>query len=111
MCFWTVDFTEEEREAQMRLFERHFYVPSFDAPSAVVAAELEGNNGTAKVLRDEFGVSKQELRIDTQILAVAIVQNAEKVISNDPHMTKLARGRIDDVAVPSISEQLELGLE
>jgi hypothetical protein len=46
------------------------------------------------------------VRIDILILAVAIVNGAEKIVTCDPHFRRLAQGRIEVIDVP---EEVEPG--
>jgi predicted nucleic acid-binding protein len=53
-------------------------------------------------------VDKIKLRTDAQIIATAIVNQAEKIISHDPDFTKIAQGRISVEEVPNIQTQMDI---
>ena len=48
---------------------------------------------------------RSHIRIDAQIAAIAIAQNAEEIISHDPHMRTVAQNRIPVIELPDIPEQ------
>lgn len=97
----------DEISANIEMLEKLFYLPAFDIPASAVAAQLNGNSKLVKELA-QGGVDKQRLRIDAQIVAIAIVQNADMIISDDPHLKAMAQGRIRIEPVPDITEQTDL---
>ena len=101
---YLVPFNKEEKPVQIELIERLFIVPSFDLAAAAIAAELTGNKALLKDLQDQ-GANRQKLRIDAQIVAIAIAQNAEKIISHDPHLKSIAQEKITVDEIPIIEEQ------
>lgn len=105
---YLLGFGPQDAKVQHSLIEQYFYVPSFDLPAARLAAELLRNRQVTDAIRAEHGIGREQLRNDAQILAVAITNSAEKVISTDPQMARLAQGRIPVVGVPKIEDQLEL---
>lgn len=94
----------DQLRAIRTIIERSFFIAAFDSPAAFLAAELERGHGAAK-LREEGGVPRNHIRIDAQIAAIAIVQNAEAIVSHDPHMRTVAQNRIPVIELPDISEQ------
>lgn len=105
---YLIPFNPQEQQEQVRVFERGFFIPSFDLPAALVAAELEHDSGLIKAIRRGSDVDRNRLRVDAQILAIAIVNMAEKVITADPHLKSLAQDKIAVTEVPDIHEQPEL---
>lgn len=103
---------DEQRDQQQRLLERHFVIPSFDHRAAVLAAEL-GLRGDDRKQIIASGVDRQALKVDAQIVAIGITQGAERIISPDPHLERIARGRIQVQGVPKVSpiDQLALAEE
>jgi predicted nucleic acid-binding protein len=94
---------------ELAIFERGFYLPGFDIPSAFLAAELQRDSDKMKSIRKEFGVDRQQLRTDAMIIAIAVIHKAAKIITNDlRHFTRLAGDRIAVVEVPEILEQSKL---
>ena len=86
------------------IVERSFFIAAFDSPAAFLAAELERGRGAAKLL-EEGKAPRGHIRIDAQIAAIAIVQNAEAIVSHDPHMRTVAQNRIPVIELPDIPEQ------
>lgn len=105
---YLVPFSAEQARAQAEVIEQSFYVPSFDLPASALAAEILRNRELVDAIRAEHRLHKEALKTDAQILAVAITNSAEKLISSDAHMPKLAAGRIPVTDVPGIDDQLEL---
>jgi len=105
---YLIGFDDKDRDAQQELLQRLFFVPALDMHAATVQAKIEGNKELLRELRDRFGLDRQQIRIDAQILAVAIVNNADRVISHDPHMLILAQGRVAVGELPDIHEQMNL---
>lgn len=105
---YLLGFEVVERTKQIQLINKVFRVPSFDMQAAVIAAELEGNKRVIGEIRESTGLGKNELRIDAQVVAIAIANQAEKIITNDGHFKDLAQGRIEVVEVPSIQMQMDI---
>ncbi len=108
---YLVYFDREERKDQRQIIERNFIVPSFDIAAVEVAAALLGNTKVIQEMRRKGQYDKIRVSIDAQIIAVAIVNQAEKIISHDPRLTKLANERIVVQEVPVIQEQLKMGFD
>jgi len=92
------------------IIEKSFFIAAFDSPAAFLAAELERSRGVVELL-EEGQVPRSHIRIDTQIAAIAITQNADMIISHDPHMRTVAQDRIQVVEIPDIPEQENLQFE
>lgn len=106
---YLIPFGPQEQEKQVRAFEEGFFVPSFDIRAALVAAQLEHNAKLITAIRRDSNIDRNMLRVDAQIVAIAIVNMAEKIITADPqHLKKLAQGKIAVTEVPDIHEQPEL---
>ena len=97
-------------EEQARLIERSFFVPALDFRAAVLAAQLQPRRDAAPSERAE-AIDRQSVRVDAQVVAIAIANHAEKIISGDPHLSKLAQGWIPVEDVPSIPEQMKLNYD
>ena len=105
---YLIGFDDKNRDAQQELLQRLFFVPALDMHAATVQAQIEGNRDLLRELRDRFHLGRQEIRVDAQILAVAIVNNADVVISYDPHMPILAQRRVAVQELPDVHEQMDL---
>ncbi len=89
------------------IIESSFFIPAFDSPAAFLAAELERSRKVDE-LRKKGQVPRNHIRIDTQIAAIAITQNADMIISHDPYMRTIAQDRIQVIEIPDIPEQENL---
>ncbi len=86
-----------------------FYVPSFDFPSAVKAADLDRDRNEMKDICSSFGLKRQEIKIDTQIIAIAIMHGEDEIITdNVDHFERIAKDRIKISQLPDIPTQEEL---
>ena len=89
------------------IIESSFFIPAFDSPAAFLAAELERSREVDE-LRKKGQVPRNHIRIDTQIAAIAITQNADMIISHDPYMRTIVQNRIQVIEIPDIPEQENL---
>ena len=89
------------------IIESSFFIPAFDSPAAFLAAELERSRGVVELL-EQGQVPRSHIRIDTQIAAIAITQNADMIISHDRYMRTIAQNRIQVIEIPDIPEQENL---
>lgn len=101
-------FPAEEQDEQRKALEASFMIPAFDLRAAAEAARIEANKELITSVRQQGTVRRQALKIDAQILAVALVNNATAIVTSDPHFRKLAAGRILVHEVPDIAEQPDL---
>lgn len=103
---YLLNFPPEAQKEQLVILQRQFIVGSLDLRAACLAAELQARYGAAqlKATRSELGLGKQEVKIDFMILAIAIVNKAEVVISEDLQMPKFAQGQIMVTGVPEVPQ-------
>ena len=96
-------FPVEEHEAQLRVIQKRFIVPALDVGAARIAGELLANRPHIKNLRaTDYKGERQRVSVDALVLAVAIANNAVKIISNDKRLPKLAAGRIQVEEIPEV---------
>jgi predicted nucleic acid-binding protein len=99
-------FERGEQVAQLKKFERYFFTPSFDLPSAAMAAEL-----SRLFERKDLDTSgdRRSIKVDTQIVATAIVHGADVIVTNDTREYEIiAAGRIKVSNVPDVAEQTRM---
>ena len=99
--------SEKEMLKQQAILQSRFFVPSFDLPASVEAANLLNNREVIQKLRDG-GARREHLKIDAQIASIAIVHGAEKIISHDKYLKSIVQNKISVEEVPLVSEQLNL---
>ncbi|MFL6199295.1 MAG: type II toxin-antitoxin system VapC family toxin [Thermoanaerobaculia bacterium] len=96
-------FDDNERQEQLAALERFFFVPSFDLPAAMVAAELSHRS---EAWGFDERVDRQKVKTDVQIIAIAIAHRAELIVTdNVKEFRAIASGRIAVKEVPSVAEQ------
>jgi predicted nucleic acid-binding protein len=97
---------EKQRDEVVNFLMARFVIGNLDAKAAVLAAKLEQAIATKQVRKP--GESRQEVRVDAQIVAISISNKAERIVTHDPHFKALANGEIEVSEVPLIQETGEL---
>lgn len=101
-------FDDEHRAHQLAALDRYFFIPAYDPPAAALAAEL-ARRPEVKALFKAAGSGGPDLAVDLQIVATAIVQGAETLLTPDLETFRiLAGGRIKVSEVPRIPTQTRL---
>jgi predicted nucleic acid-binding protein len=94
---------------EAELLRRGFEHPSLDEASAMLAVTLQ-RGGKLDEIHEEYGLPKQSIKIDAFIIAIAILNGAEKIITHDVDgFTKLAGGRIAIEDIPDLPKQGLMG--
>ncbi len=88
----------------LSLFHAHFIVPPYDALCASQFARIWQHKNGLK----SGELSRREIKVDSMIVAVAIVQQAEAIYSNDDGLRKVAQGLIDVRPMPALPRQLSI---
>lgn len=102
-------FDDQSRLAQLIALQRYFFTPSFDLPSASLAAELSRKEAVEKLIAT---ADRRCIKVDTQIVATAIVHNADFIVTNDTKAFRaIAAGRIQISDVPEAPEQSDLDFD
>lgn len=98
-------FDSPGRAGQLANLQKLFFIPSFDLPSAALAAELTDKAGMKNV-RQNSSESRQALKVDVQIAAIAIVHGATHLVThNIKDYEAIVGSRIRVIEVPNIPEQ------
>ena len=105
---YLLNFDPVEQKEQRKVIEKNFFVPSYDIPAAAIAAELLGNKQLIREMRNNKEYDKMKASTDAQIIAIAIVNGAEKIISHDSGLKKLSQGKISVEEVPIIQSQIKM---
>lgn len=96
---------------EARILRRGFRITDLDARCAELAAKLQ-RGGIVDAIHDEYGIPKQNIRIDAFIIAIAIENGALKIITNNTEeFKKLSRGKIPIEGVPILHEQQTMEFE
>lgn len=103
-----VPVTPHERASILNSIER-FMVASFDKSAAIKCAEMMHSiTPQENEFREEKGITKSQLKFDYMIAAVAIVNGAECIYSQDEGLRKFCEGHITVRNIPNIPEQKNL---
>ncbi len=82
-----------------------FEHPDLDIRCAELAAKLQ-RGGMVDEIHRETGISKPSMRIDSFIIAIAVINEADKIVTHNlDEFKKLARGQIEIIDVPVVTEQ------
>lgn len=101
----------EIRSRYLKILSDSFIIAPFDTRAATKYAELLHNKfDDIKKLMDESGTSRQKMKIDHQIIAIALVNNASCIYSTDNGLKSFASGIIDvrDLSPAYTTTQLTL---
>jgi len=96
-----------EHEKVVRSIRSNFIVPSFDTAATSVYAQIwqkNKNNG----MPSEIG-GRERVKTDSMIIAIAVVNKAKILYSEDEGLQKAAKGFIETRSIPIIPRQMELG--
>jgi predicted nucleic acid-binding protein len=98
--------SEEQRESELRVIEQHFFVAALDTPAACLAAELESNR-KVRAMREKKENTRDQIRIDAMIVAIAIRHSAKMIITHNlGDFKQLADGRIEVCEIPQVQGDL-----
>lgn len=107
---------ESRHDAVTAELRRRFHLAPYDLPAASIAARIwqqaQACGAYPELIAD--GVTRQIIKVDTQILAVALAQGATVLYTEDPGRRTLAgrvpivSARLDAVPIPTPEKQLGL---
>lgn len=95
----------------MTILQKKFMIPSFDNAAAQCYAKIWSNKNDAGIIekmKSELLVTRDVIKIDCQIVAIAVVQKASCIYSYDIKLKKFAEGIIEVKEMPELAKQLEL---
>ncbi len=102
----------ENHDEFISQFSQDFLVAPYDILAASFSAKVWQKNkteGTIENIRNEnTSVNREIIKIDCQIIGIALAQKANCIYSYDPHIIKLAT---DFIETKSISENNQLELD
>ncbi|HRH95587.1 MAG TPA: hypothetical protein PLB55_06605 [Prosthecobacter sp.] len=100
-----------EREKIMTTLKQRCYVKEFGVLAAKIAADIwnaKTNTGLIEELKKSGVSMRTKIKVDTQILAVAMVANAVTLYTEDEKLQRLADGYLIVSSMPEITETPEL---
>lgn len=91
------------KEAQ--ILRRGFLIADLDPEAAILAAKMQ-RGGNVEIIHGEYGIPKQNIRIDSFIIAIAITNGSKKIIThNKEEFEILAEGQPIKVdSVPKVEK-------
>lgn len=100
-----------EQDTIRQYFDRRFRIVPFDEIAGTKCAELiHLSLTTAEIVtyREEQKVTKNKLKFDCMLVAIAITRGVSKIYSNDGDLKRFANGQIDVIPMPNILTQTQL---
>jgi predicted nucleic acid-binding protein len=101
--------TPEMSEQYLHIIEEAFLIKNFDMRAALKYAQMLNNRfDEVKNAASEQNVTRQRMKIDHIIIATAIVNNAQAIVSYDGALKKFAEGFINVMQFPNRPGNQEL---
>jgi predicted nucleic acid-binding protein len=97
-----VGYDAEQRRQSLARLSRTFLIAPLDAKAAAIAAELQTNRAAIDETKEHFGLVKQHIKADINVIACAIAAGATHLFSEDGQMRTLAQGKIIVEPLPAI---------
>lgn len=94
----------KDHDKVTREFQSKFIVPPYDAVTASMYAQIWQINKNNGLPSD--GDSREKVKTDSLIVAVAVVNKAKILYSEDPGLQKFAKGFIETRGIPIVPRQL-----
>lgn len=103
-----------QHEKVTQFFQKRFKVPPYDLMCASVYATIwqkKNEDKTVEYLKEKLKATREELKADCQIVAIAVVQKAQCIYSYDEKLKKFAEGFIEVREMPNIGTQALIAFE
>lgn len=98
-CLWPVEVHARERVINVI---NKFMIGAFDLAASVKCAEMmHAITPAEKKFKKERGITKAEMKFDYMIAAIAIVNEADCIYSEDEGLKKFCEGHIDVRPIPT----------
>lgn len=94
----------------MNLLSRSFQIPPFDMASASYFAEIWQSKEEVKQSLHGI-VSREVMKVDCQIVAIAKQKNVDCIFSHDSNLAKFAEGHVAIRELPREAKQMVLAFE
>lgn len=94
------------------LLQRDFLIAPFDVQAAAYFSKIWQAKKEQRIIREliSSGKTRQELKVDSMIVAIAVARGASCIYSYDEGLEKFANGYIDVRKIPELPEQESLPL-
>lgn len=105
-----------EHEAVTNFFGKRFKIPSYDLMAASCYATIwqkRNEDKTISYLKEKLRASREELKADCQIVAIAVTQKASCIYSYDEKLKRFAEDFIEVREMPHLidpASQLKIAL-
>jgi len=97
-CLWPVEV--HARESVLNVINK-FMIGTFDLAASVKCAEMmHAITPPEKEFKEERGITKAQMKFDYMIAAIAIVNGADCIYSEDEGLEKFCEGHIDVRPIP-----------
>lgn len=84
-------FHPQDHATQMRVFEKGFRMGPFDTQAAALAARILHQREALRQVRDQHQITRQLVRVDVIIVAIAAAQGVTAIVSHDAHIRALVQ--------------------
>ncbi len=101
----------EDHAKVLNLMRESFLTAPYDLQAAARFASLwreRAANNSIKILQDDLGATRQELRADCMIVATALAQKASCIYSHDKRLKAFAGDAIQVIEIPKQQTQFDL---
>jgi predicted nucleic acid-binding protein len=96
----------QEHQAVTKVFEKRFVVSPYDvSTTSIFAALWQNNQDLHRISSEEDKPTREEVKVDCMIVAVALANKAHVIYSEDPHIQRISNGKIDVRSIPRIPRQ------
>lgn len=106
MWEYLLGISSANRDAALSTFNKRFRVIPFDALAASIASELwQNNKNNGKALDGaawRAGHGRTKMKVDCQLVAVALANGADAIYSHDDDIRKYAGKRIPVLPLPEL---------
>jgi len=97
-----------EREPVLKVINK-FMIGAFDMAASIKCAEMmHAITPAEKEFKEDKEITKAQMKFDYMIAAIAIVNEAECIYSEDEGLRKFCKGHIDVRGIPDLPEQTSL---
>jgi predicted nucleic acid-binding protein len=92
---YIVGLDQKQQAESLAALSRTCLIAPFDGKAAIIAASLQREwRQTIKPIQDEYSLTRGNIKADICVLACAIASGATVLYSEDPQMSRLAKGMI-----------------